>query len=71
MKHRCPVCQKTVKASGQKQSEEMEFFPFCSQRCKLMDLGAWLDAEYKIVSRPQSQESTEPSETTFPPSDKR
>jgi endogenous inhibitor of DNA gyrase (YacG/DUF329 family) len=27
------------------------FFPFCSERCRLIDLGQWLDAEYRIPSR--------------------
>jgi endogenous inhibitor of DNA gyrase (YacG/DUF329 family) len=64
MKHRCPVCHKTVKSSPQEQSEEAKFFPFCSLRCKLIDLGAWLDAKYKIVSSQQPQESDEPSDTS-------
>ncbi|MHC4596888.1 MAG: DNA gyrase inhibitor YacG [Planctomycetota bacterium] len=71
MKHRCPVCHKTVNASPQAQSEEAKFFPFCSRRCKLIDLGAWLDVKYKIVSRSQSQKSGEPSDTSSDgPSDK-
>jgi hypothetical protein len=68
MKHRCPACHKTIKASIQEQSKEATFFPFCSKRCKLIDLGAWLDAKYKIVSREDSQESGEPSDT-FPDTD--
>jgi endogenous inhibitor of DNA gyrase (YacG/DUF329 family) len=70
MKHRCPVCHKTVKASAQEQSEEAEYFPFCSQRCKLIDLGAWLDAEYRITSKPQPQESGELPDTSSPPFDR-
>jgi endogenous inhibitor of DNA gyrase (YacG/DUF329 family) len=62
MEHRCPVCHKTVKTPNPKQTEESGCFPFCSQRCKLIDLGAWLDAEYKIVSVPQSEVSEEPIE---------
>ncbi|MBA7640954.1 DNA gyrase inhibitor YacG [subsurface metagenome] len=52
MKHRCPICRKIVELPPEKQSEETKFFPFCSRRCKLIDLGAWLDAEYKIISKP-------------------
>jgi len=52
MKHRCPICRKVVKASPEKQSEEAKLFPFCSRRCKLVDLGAWFDAEYRVISRP-------------------
>lgn len=51
MKHRCPICKKVVGVSPERQSEEAKFFPFCSQRCKFVDLGAWLDDEYKIVSK--------------------
>ncbi|MHC4556913.1 MAG: DNA gyrase inhibitor YacG [Planctomycetota bacterium] len=70
MKHRCPVCHKAVKASTQKQSEEVTFFPFCSQRCKLTDLGAWLDTKYKIISGQQSQETGEPSNVSSTLSDR-
>ncbi|MHC4394893.1 MAG: DNA gyrase inhibitor YacG [Planctomycetota bacterium] len=50
MKHKCPICHKTVKSPSQKQTEEVKLFPFCSERCRLIDLGAWLDAEYKVIS---------------------
>ena len=38
----CPICKK-----------ENDFFaepigPFCSARCKMIDLGKWLDEDYKI-----------------------
>ncbi|MHC4573816.1 MAG: DNA gyrase inhibitor YacG [Planctomycetota bacterium] len=36
----------------------------CSRRCKLIDLGAWLDAEYKIVSNSNSDNSTEPPDAS-------
>ena len=55
MEHKCPICRKVVKMSPQQQGNEAKFFPFCSQRCKLIDLGAWFDAEYKIISESQSQ----------------
>jgi endogenous inhibitor of DNA gyrase (YacG/DUF329 family) len=64
MKNRCPVCRKTVRAPRKKGPEEAEFFPFCSRRCKLVDLGAWLDAEYKITSDLKSQNSTEQADTS-------
>jgi len=64
MKRRCPVCNKIVKVSPQEQSEKAKFFPFCSRRCKLVDLGAWLNAEYKIISEPQPQETNEPTDSS-------
>jgi endogenous inhibitor of DNA gyrase (YacG/DUF329 family) len=57
MKHRCPICKKAVRVSASKESEEAKLFPFCSERCKLIDLGAWLDAEYRIKSEPSDNSS--------------
>ncbi len=61
MKHRCPVCNKIVQRSIQEPSKEAIFFPFCSKRCKFIDLGEWLDSEYKLVSVLQPQDADEPS----------
>ncbi len=41
----CPICQRTVTYTSK---EEVPFRPFCSQRCKLVDLGRWLTEEYRI-----------------------
>jgi len=53
--HTCPICHKIIKYSVHKQFKA-NFFPFCSERCKLIDLGAWLDAGYKVVSNIPPQE---------------
>jgi endogenous inhibitor of DNA gyrase (YacG/DUF329 family) len=39
----CPTCKKLVKASD-------EDFPFCSDRCRRIDLGKWAMGVYKISS---------------------
>ncbi len=51
---KCPTCGATVVRSPQKPAP---FFPFCSERCKLMDLGKWLDEEHRIEEplRPEGQ----------------
>jgi endogenous inhibitor of DNA gyrase (YacG/DUF329 family) len=42
----CPICKKTVaEIEGEKVPK---WFPFCSERCKLVDLGRWLDGKYQI-----------------------
>ena len=42
---RCPRCRsEVVRAPGRK----APFFPFCSERCKLIDLGKWLSEEHRI-----------------------
>ena len=40
---RCPICEKTVKSSDPD-------FPFCSDRCRLIDLGKWASGGYVISS---------------------
>ncbi len=60
MEERCPVCDRALITSVQDESGQEEFLPFCSRRCKLRDLGAWLDAEYRIASGPNSHPSGEP-----------
>jgi len=46
MRHRCPTCHKIFKAPAKK----TKYFPFCSERCKLIDLGEWLEARYKMTT---------------------
>lgn len=41
--------------------EESPHRPFCSERCKLADLGKWLDEEYRISS-PLEDQSENPQE---------
>jgi endogenous inhibitor of DNA gyrase (YacG/DUF329 family) len=45
MKHRCPICKRAT------DSELDKDFPFCSERCRLLDLGAWASEKY-VVSDP-------------------
>lgn len=40
----CPICRKTVTLGE-------PFFPFCSERCKLIDLGNWAMEKY-VITRP-------------------
>jgi endogenous inhibitor of DNA gyrase (YacG/DUF329 family) len=39
---RCPVCKK------EKTWKDNPFRPFCSERCRLIDLGKWASEEYRI-----------------------
>jgi endogenous inhibitor of DNA gyrase (YacG/DUF329 family) len=32
------------------------FGPFCSARCRSIDLGNWLDGSYRIVANPEENE---------------
>jgi len=42
-KLRCPICKKEVKHTNPD-------FPFCSDRCRLIDLGKWASGSYVISS---------------------
>ncbi|MDH3325445.1 MAG: DNA gyrase inhibitor YacG [Gammaproteobacteria bacterium] len=46
---KCPTCEKEVEWSP-----ENKYRPFCCERCKLIDLGAWADEKYSIASEPVS-----------------
>jgi len=56
MKSRCPVCKKVVDAILQEQGRREGYYPFCCERCKLIDLGQWLDGKYRIVSKLKSEQ---------------
>lgn len=50
----CPTC-------GKKDTWQADntYRPFCSERCKLIDLGAWADESYRVPSPPsQANETT-------------
>ena len=51
---KCPICKAPVDeaTAGQKGS----FFPFCSDRCKTIDLARWLDGAYQIPVRESGDE---------------
>ena len=43
----CPTCKKPI-AELPAEEKLPKYFPFCSERCKLIDLGRWLDGKYQI-----------------------
>ena len=43
----CPICKRPV-SDDARQATAPATFPFCSERCKLIDLGRWLDGKYQI-----------------------
>jgi endogenous inhibitor of DNA gyrase (YacG/DUF329 family) len=45
MKARCPTCGKPVDPR-----QKTPWRPFCCERCRLIDLGAWLDESHSIPS---------------------
>ena len=43
LKLRCPICKKPVKSTDTD-------FPFCSDRCRIIDLGKWASGGHVVVS---------------------
>jgi endogenous inhibitor of DNA gyrase (YacG/DUF329 family) len=43
----CPTCKTSIAWN-----EEARYRPFCSKRCKLIDLGEWASEKYKIAGNP-------------------
>ena len=62
---RCPTCKKAVTAPGP--GEPMGPFPFCSDRCKLIDLGRWLDGKYQIPVAGDDEDAPPADSPEFPP----
>jgi len=58
-KLKCPICGLEVPYVFM---DEVPYRPFCSRRCKLIDLGKWLNEEYRI-----SEEIPEPDRPIAPP----
>jgi uncharacterized protein len=60
VKIRCPICKADVE-----RPDDFEYRPFCSLRCKQIDLGNWLDAAYRI-STPLSEDDLEEDDAELP-----
>ena len=41
---KCPTCQREARYEGN------PFRPFCSERCKMIDLGKWAGEEFRMPS---------------------
>jgi endogenous inhibitor of DNA gyrase (YacG/DUF329 family) len=56
---RCPICKTPVEEPQER--GQVSTFPFCSERCKLIDLGRWLDGKYQIpAEEPDADEDAYP-----------
>jgi len=45
---KCPICRKPVPADGPE-------YPFCSQRCRTVDLANWASGVYRIPVNPEDE----------------
>ena len=59
----CPICARVCPAPGAARTENkpvQSYVPFCSARCKQIDLGKWLSEDYR-VSAPLDPDSYDES----------
>ena len=54
MKAKCPTCR------GPSIKEGNKLFPFCCERCQLIDLGRWLDEKYRVPGEPADPDEIDP-----------
>ena len=53
---RCPVCDVTIDL------EATPTVPFCSDRCRTIDLGRWLSESYGVPAAPRAEDDEESAE---------
>jgi endogenous inhibitor of DNA gyrase (YacG/DUF329 family) len=54
-KNNCVICKTEMPGPWL----EYPDFPFCSKRCRLIDLGRWLNEDYKVAKPKPEDESSE------------
>lgn len=59
----CPICGQPMQ--GQR-AEEWPQFPFCSQRCRLIDLGRWLGERYRFDASPEEEQMPDNGDSDDP-----
>jgi len=57
----CPICRKPTAWEGN------AWKPFCSERCKIKDLGAWSSESYRVPEKPSEEDGEGWSELEEPP----
>jgi endogenous inhibitor of DNA gyrase (YacG/DUF329 family) len=58
MTNRCPICETPMPGNW----NEYPAYPFCSPRCKLIDLGRWLSEGYRIPSETSDEDRSGPGD---------
>ena len=67
IKGRCPICAKPLEIA---KLADLPSFPFCSERCRLIDLGRWIDGAYVVPGPPaDSAASSDPNRPDLPGDD--
>ena len=57
-KVRCPICDTPMPGNWQDYPD----YPFCSRRCRMVDLGRWLGEEYRVAGKDAPEDRSTPDE---------
>jgi uncharacterized protein len=56
---KCPTCKRPVEWSA-----ESVYRPFCSERCRLIDLGAWFSEQRRIPDDSSGADGERPADSS-------
>lgn len=56
----CPICKKPLVFATDE--DRRRLLPFCSARCKLIDLGGWMSERYRVASNERVDDIEAPAE---------
>lgn len=54
----CPICSNKMPGNW----TDYPDYPFCSKRCRMVDLGRWLGEDYRVGGGPPSEDRSSPGE---------
>jgi len=60
---RCPICERSMRGNS---AAEFPHLPFCSERCRRIDLGRWLGERYRIPGPDSSVPSADADDDGSP-----
>lgn len=58
----CPICGRAIAGES---TAELPYFPFCSERCRTIDLGRWLREDYRLAAPPDTEDEEAPDDQSF------
>jgi endogenous inhibitor of DNA gyrase (YacG/DUF329 family) len=64
MMARCPICDRVIESE---RLQESPWRPFCSQRCRTIDLGRWLGEQYRMPAVDAGADPAEELDAEPPP----
>ena len=55
----CPICKAAMPGNWQDYPD----YPFCTKRCRMIDLGRWIGEDYRVAGKSQEENRSTPGES--------